>query len=124
VNGKVAWDGGDDDDLNLPIADAGTDQFVPMGATVYLDGSGSSDDGSGVMTYAWSFDTMPTGSTAALSDTSVIHPTFVADLAGSYVVGLVDTYDLVSSLPDFVTITAGDCLTAGDAVSGDRSFSY
>lgn len=41
-------------DVTPPIADAGPDQFVDMGANVTFDGSGSSDN-VGVVSYVWTF---------------------------------------------------------------------
>jgi len=65
-----------------PVADAGPDQVVQTGDTVQLDGSASSDSDGDSLSRAWSFTAKPTGSTAALSDQTVVDPTFVADTAG------------------------------------------
>ena len=119
--------GGDDDDdgpIDRPIANAGPDQFVDVGAIVQLDGSASVSLSGGDLDYHWALDSVPTGSAADLSDPNVVNPTFEADLPGSYVIGLLVQDAGYSSNPDFVVITAGDCLEAGDAVSGDRSYSY
>ena len=60
-----------------PTADAGTDQAVNEGATVTLDGSGSSDPDSDSLTYSWASDSTPvitrTGQT----------PTFTAPQVGT-----------------------------------------
>lgn len=70
--------------FSLPVAHAGDNQFVATGATVQLDGSGSTDAGGATLTYSWKFLSMPTGSAATLSNANAVAPTFVADLAGTY----------------------------------------
>ena len=58
------------------FADAGEAQSVASGATVTLDGSGSTaTDSSRVVTYAW---TQTGGTTVTLSNTTVLRPTFTA----------------------------------------------
>jgi hypothetical protein len=59
-----------------------------------------------MLTYAWSFTVRPVGSSAALSDTSAIRPTFTADVAGTYVVQLIAYNRSIASTPSTVTITA------------------
>jgi hypothetical protein len=57
------------------------------------------------MTYAWSFTRKPTGSTAALSDPTAVHPSFTADLEGTYALNLQIFYNgYVNSLLDTVTV--------------------
>lgn len=72
---------------NPPKAKIGDDQFVNIGATVTLDGSGSSDPDGDTLTFSWKLE-VPTGSKAALSDAKVPKPTFVVDLEGDYKVTL------------------------------------
>ena len=99
--------------VNLPpVADAGPDQAVDVGDTVQLDGSGSSDPDSDPLTYSWSFDSVPTGSTANLSDSTAVMPSFVADVAGEYVVQLIVNDGTVPSDPDSVVIVNSQCESA------------
>ena len=62
-------------DNTAPTADAGADQTVFEGASVALDGSGSSDPEGQALTYAW---TQTSGTTVALSDATAASPTFTA----------------------------------------------
>jgi hypothetical protein len=92
-----------------PVANAGIDQSVDTLSVVTLDGSGSSDaDAGDTLTYLWSFTSKPSGSSAALSSTTIVNPTFTADLAGDYVVQLIVNDATVNSSPDTVTVTATD----------------
>ncbi len=91
-----------------PTADAGSDQSVQMPAVVTLDGSASSDSDGDLLTYAWSFDNVPIGSTiTALDDATVVKPTFSPDVAGNYTISLIVNDGLSDSSADTVTITAG-----------------
>ena len=74
-----------------PVADAGPAQTVALGATVTLDGSGSSDVDGDALTYEWALINIPDDSTAVLSDPTAVQPSFVADLAGDYLVQLIVT---------------------------------
>jgi hypothetical protein len=94
-----------------PVANAGADQHVNQGTLVTLDGSGSRDADGDPLTYTWSFTTVPTGSTAALSDPSAVGPTFTPDLAGTYVVKLV-VYDGHFTTPATVNVIANGIPTA------------
>jgi hypothetical protein len=89
-----------------PVASAGDDQAVGVSATVALDGSGSDDTESSALTYQWSVVSVPAGSAAALSDQTAVNPTFVADVAGTYVIQLIVNDGTDSSVPDTVQIDA------------------
>lgn len=62
-----------------PIADAGANQTVNEGATVTLDATGSTNGGSGTLSYLW---TPPTGIT--LSSNTIAQPTFTAPTTSDY----------------------------------------
>lgn len=101
-----------------PVANAGPDQTVLVGATVALNGSGSSDVDGNPLTYQWTFVTLPAGSAARLSSSTIVMPTFVADLAGDYVIRLLVNDGKVNSLQDTVTITTTGGNTAPVANAG------
>jgi hypothetical protein len=116
------------DELNTaPVADAGEDQVVETEGTVQLDGSGSLDeDEETELSYAWQFESLPTGSSAALSNTNTVDPSFTADVSGTYDISLVVSDGEKESDEDLVQVVAtykpvadaGDdeSVTAGEAV--------
>ncbi|MBC3806784.1 hypothetical protein H8K52_05415 [Undibacterium seohonense] len=59
--------------------------LLRLGTELTLRGSLSSDADGDVMTYLWSIEARPSGSTASLSSLSIADPKFVADKEGSYV---------------------------------------
>ena len=91
-----------------PVADAGAGQSVNEGATVTLDGSGSTDIDDGIATYLW---TQTDGKQAALSDPNAQKPTFTAPNvtpAGdilTFQLTVTDAGDLTDT--DTVSITVG-----------------
>ncbi|MBI3356899.1 MAG: hypothetical protein HY038_09045 [Nitrospirae bacterium] len=101
-----------------PVANAGPNQTVQAGATVTLDGSGSSDTDGNPLTFQWSLKSIPTGSAAVLSNAKVVKPTFVADRVGDYVVQLVVNDGTVNSTPATVTITTNPANTPPVANAG------
>ena len=88
-----------------PVADAGFDQVVLVGNVVQLSGSGSTDVDGNQLGFAWSIVSQPLNSQAILSDPLIVNPTFVVDVAGSYVVQLLVNDGTVTSQPDTVTIS-------------------
>ena len=88
---------------NPPIANAGANQTVASGASVQLDGSGSSDPDGNPITYAWS---QTAGPTVTLSSTTAVKPTFTAPTGpATLTFQLVVNDGLVNSSPSSVTIT-------------------
>ena len=101
-----------------PVANAGPDQTVTVGATVRLDGSASSDVDGHPLTYAWAFVSTPAGSGAVLADPTTVTPTFVADRPGAYVVQLIVNDGVVDSTPDTVVISTVNSRPVADAGRG------
>ncbi|WP_342348104.1 PKD domain-containing protein [uncultured Nitrospira sp.] len=98
-----------------PVAHAGQDQTVPVGSTVNLNGSGSHDVDGNSLTFQWSLIAKPTGSTATLSHSTSIQPTFGADLVGLYVAQLIVNDGMENSDPITVIITTGNTPPVADA---------
>jgi hypothetical protein len=68
------------------------------------------------LTYAWSFVSKPGGTTAVLSNSTVVNPTFTPDAVGSYVIQLIVTDTAgFSSTPATVTVSTVDSPPVADA---------
>lgn len=79
----------------VPIEVVSLDGNDGKSQTATLDGSNSKP--TGAVTYAWSFTSRPDGSKAELQNASTANPSFVADIAGTYLVELVVTSNGVSA---------------------------
>lgn len=148
----VAWlavgcGDGDDNDKSenaAPVAEAGGPQLLSSNAAVSLSGSGSFDPDGDPITYHWTIDTAPEGSSLldadspfSVNDERDPSTTFTPDAEGTFVVSLVviDGLGAVSA-PDRTTITissgsapvadAGDDQrgNVGDTISLDGSQSW
>ena len=103
-------------DVNSPpVAKAGPDQTVSVGTTVQLNGAGSTDVDGDSLTYHWSFLSVPAGSSATLSSTTIVNPTFVADIPGNFVVQLIINDGTVDGTPSTVTIGNQDIAPVANA---------
>ena len=98
-----------------PVANAGPDQTVGTGVTVTLNGSGSTDADGDPLTFAWGFQSRPTGSLAVLQNPTTVTPSFAADVQGDYVVRLIVNDGTVNSLPDLVVVTTGNSVPVANA---------
>jgi hypothetical protein len=87
-----------------PMANAGGDQAGVVGFATVLDGSMSGDPNGDPITFAWSFQQIPTGSSAFLAATATANPHFIPDLPGVYTVELVVNDGLDDSDPDLVEV--------------------
>ena len=89
-----------------PVANAGLDRKVSVGMRVTLNGNESIDAYGNLLTYNWALMARPLGSFATLSNATAANPTFIADLAGTYVARLIVNDGVSSSVADSVTIIA------------------
>lgn len=100
-----------------PVANAGPDQTVAVGATAQLNGAASSDPDGDPLTFAWSFVSRPAGSAAVLSNAGEVNPTFIADAIGTYVVQLIVNDGTLGSATDTVTISTFSGLAISNLVA-------
>jgi FG-GAP repeat/K319L-like, PKD domain/PKD domain len=89
-----------------PVANAGADAAVAVGAPVTLDGTASFDPDGDPITYRWAVTDAPAGSTAAPADPAAAAPAFTPDLPGAYTLALTVNDGTLDSAPDGVTVTA------------------
>jgi VCBS repeat-containing protein len=89
-----------------PVAHAGQDQTVSEGATVFLDGSASTDSNGTSLSCQW---TQIQGTTVTLSNPTSSHPSFISPSglsAASQLVFQLTVYDSqIYSFPDTVVVT-------------------
>ena len=90
-----------------PDADAGPDQSptVPVGQSVQLNGSLSSDPDLDPLTFQWTLIGQPLGSGATLIGANTATPSFVPDVDGDYTAELVVNDGTVDSAADQVLIS-------------------
>jgi hypothetical protein len=100
---------------SAPTANAGPDQSVTAGQTVFLDGTASSDPDGNALTFAWAFTTRPSGSSATLANPLTASPSFAADRPGTYIVQLIVNDGTVDSPADTVTITTTNSAPVANA---------
>lgn len=95
---------------DLPVANPGSTQFGLWTAPALhtLSGSASYDPDGAALTYRWSLQSKPVGSTASLSSTTAVSPTFTADMDGTYIFQLIVNNGQSDSLPATVSIIPKD----------------
>ncbi|BDG01479.1 PKD domain-containing protein [Anaeromyxobacter oryzae] len=86
-----------------PIAAAGPDRTVARNTAIPL--SGSAAGASGDVSYFWRLETIPAGSTAALSAADTASPTLTPDVPGVYVASLTVRDGCAASAPDLVVVS-------------------
>jgi hypothetical protein len=89
---------------NSPVAHAGLDQGVVVGAPALLDGGGSFDLDGDALTYQWSFSALPAGSASVLTASDTVSASFTPDVVGDYAINLVVSDGVATSAADGVVI--------------------
>ncbi|MBI5193685.1 MAG: hypothetical protein HZA08_09630 [Nitrospirae bacterium] len=89
-----------------PAANGGSDQNVLISSQVTLDGSASSDPDDDLITYNWTMTCLPSGSSSALSDSTIPKPVFIPDIVGTYCFNLTVCDHRVCNGADSVVISA------------------
>ena len=89
-----------------PVAVTGPDQEVMVGSVVTLSGEASYDPDGDRITYFWTIEEAPEGSSATLSNPSSVYSTFTPDMSGTYRVSLVVHDGTVASGPDETVVIA------------------
>ena len=109
---------------NAPVAEAGANQTVHYASRMaQVNGNGSSDIDGDPLTYAWTVTSKPSGSTAALSSTTVMNPTITLDKPGAYVINLVVNDGTENSGIDTVTLTTSQATIIQDWENGMGTWS-
>lgn len=101
-----------------PIANAGGAQDGVVGTPVTLSGGMSSDANGDALTYRWTIESKPAGSSAKLNDPGATYPVFTPDISGSYVVALVVNDGKADSEQSLVRISATMANAAPNASAG------
>lgn len=79
---------------------------IRVGETANLDGSASSSTLSSQLSFAWSFTHKPAGSQAVLTNATLVNPSFVPDIVGTYMIQLVVSAGGVSSQRSIALVEA------------------
>lgn len=107
---------------STPVANAGADQTVRQGDTVFLNGSGSSDVDGDNLLFSWSFLSLPANSQASLLNANTVNPKFIADEPGVYEALLVVNDGHSDSLADAVVVSTSNSIPVAHAGSDQAAF--
>ena len=104
--------------IGMPVASAGSDQYVTTNSVVTLDGSVSDTSNGDLLSFSWFFISQPAGSLASISNPTAVRATFVPDVEGKYVIALTVKDGINESTEDLVTIIASTVNSAPVAKAG------
>jgi hypothetical protein len=107
------------EDYVHPVAIAGKDQILPLGASVTIDGSGSTNPKGLPIIHSWQLVAKPEASSLNIADPSAVSFSLIPDEPGEYlfVLNVSDTEE--SSLPDtlMIFVAAHPVASAGSDIS-------
>jgi hypothetical protein len=91
-----------------PIADPGPNRIVTVGTEVRLDGGASFDPDGDSLNFSWRFVSIPSGAVVpiVLQNATSATPSFLASVAGKYVIELVVRDGKVNGFPSQIAIEA------------------
>ena len=118
VNNGAAQDSGNitiSTGNSKPVANAGPNQTARPGATVQLNGAGSTDADGDPLTYFWTLIGAPRGSAAFIANFRSVQATTTLDYPGEYKIQLVVNDGHEDSLPSLVTIATGNSKPVANA---------
>lgn len=106
----------------LPLANAGQDQSVLVGAQVTLDGGQSTDADGDLLSFDWHLIEAPPGSLANLDNPEGLTTTFEVDKFGDYRIQLIVDDGRDASLPDEAIVSTYNSAPAADAGPDQQAF--
>ena len=105
-----------------PVVEEGADQSVAQDESVQLGVSASSCVDGDPLTFVWSLVSLPMGGTANISKATSATPSFVVDLPGPYVIGLIVEDGALASAPDTGTIVGLNATPVAEAGANQAVF--
>ncbi len=88
---------------HAPLANAGSTQYKMLGDVVTFQALVSDEDAGAQLSYAWTLSS-PAGSLSTLSSSSVLNPSFIPDIEGTYQATLIASDGILESTPSVVQI--------------------
>jgi len=107
---------------SAPNANAGVDQSIKMGTLVELDASNSSDPERDALIFNWAFISKPATSQSVLQNSNTASASFVADVSGEYLLGLVVSDGEFNSVQSVVQVISSRLNSAPVANAGANQF--
>jgi hypothetical protein len=92
------------EDYVHPVATVGRDQIIPLGGSIMLDASGSTNPKGLPITYNWEIISQPQGSSLSITDPGSVSFSLIPEIAGEYLFILTVSDAEETSLPDTLKI--------------------